>query len=498
MARLRLRPTPCSRAAAIGVGLAGLLAGVALAGLSDPGADYVHLLADRSQPLFGFGHPLDAPVSGAFDGPGDEAVELAKGLEATLVTDRVGRRADMIALWPDDEHPTHSIICNEIDTASPTLGGGAPNPDFGKSTVQHVRLSDGLVTDMLTGLNACDPVRRTAWGTIVVGEENGATGRLWEILDPLAVAGVTVTRAAATSSDPAHVVARLALGQLSYEGIVLLPDGTTYYSDELRPQNSRPGGGLFKFVPTTPRASGDPITALDQSPLVAGRVSVMRLASPARNFNDFGQGTNTGAGRWQPLTTPANPVTFNLAAVALAAGGYTGHYRPEDMELDPDAWAAGHIRACFNDTGNDQANQWGETLCFTDTPTTEPAFPGGFMPVLEPFVIGNPELRMPDNLAFQPGTGNLYILMDATTSADGPAFTNDSLWACLPDGADPDILSDGCVRVMNVRDGLGEPTGIQFLADGRSFLMHLTHRTPDGRADPDTADQLLVTGLKVK
>ena len=45
---------------------------------------------------------------------------------------------------------------------------------------------------------------------------------------------------------------------------------------------------------------------------------------------DYGQGSNTGAGKWIPLTTPADPTTFNLATTALAAGGYTGFYRPED------------------------------------------------------------------------------------------------------------------------------------------------------------------------
>jgi hypothetical protein len=483
--------------AVAGIGIAGLLAGAAIGGSSDPGADYHDLLAAKSQPLFGFGHPLDEGFTGAFDGPGDEAVELAKGLTATLVSDAVGRRADMIALWPDDASPTHAIICNEIDTANPNAGG-SPNPDFGKATVQRVRLSDGQVTDMVTGHNACDPVRRTAWGTVLVGEENGATGRLWEILDPLAVAGATVNRAAGTSSDPAHVVARLALGQVSYEGVVPLPDGTTYYGDELRPSNGRVGGGVYRFVPTTPWAGGDPITSLDQSPLAAGRVSVLRLASPNRNFNDAGQGTNTGAGRWVPLATPANPLTFNLANVAIAAGGYTGFYRPEDFELDAAAWAGGHIRICWNDTGNDRADQWGETLCLTDTPTTDPAFTGGFMPVVEPFVIGNPELRMPDNLDFQPGTGILYIAMDATTSFDDPARSNDSVWACLPDGADPDILTDGCLRVMNLKDAEGEFTGIEFLADGRSFLINLSHRTQAGRPIADTADMLLVSGLSGK
>jgi secreted PhoX family phosphatase len=87
--------------------------------------------------------------------------------------------------------------------------------------------------------------------------------------------------------------------------------------------------------------------------------------------------------------------------------------------------------------------------------------------------------------------------MDATTSAENPNRTNDAVWACLPDGTDPDLLSDGCLRVMNLRDGNAEFSGIEFLGDGRSFLIHLQHRTQDGRAVPETTDQLLISGLSI-
>ena len=40
--------------------------------------------------------------------------------------------------------------------------------------MQRVRLSDGKVETILTGMVYCDPVRRTAWGTILVGEELGS------------------------------------------------------------------------------------------------------------------------------------------------------------------------------------------------------------------------------------------------------------------------------------------------------------------------------------
>jgi len=59
------------------------------------------------------------------------------------------------------------------------------------------------------------------------------------------------------------------------------------------------------------------------------------------------------------------------------------------------------------------------------------------------------------------------------------------------------VLSDGCVRVLNSLDGAGEWTGIEFLADGKSFFINHQHRTQDGRDVPETTDMLLVSGLTV-
>jgi len=450
----------------------------------DPGAEYERKLQSQTEKLFGFEQPVaSAATTPSNTAPGDQAVVIAKGLTAQLISDRVGENADMIALWPNDDQPTHAIICNEIDGSAP----GSP------ATVQRVQLSDGQVSDMVFGLTSCDPAHRTPWGTVIVGEEAGKVGRVWEILDPLNVNGVTVNRAAGTSSDTSHVVARTALGQVSFEGIVQLADGTTYYGDELRPASGKPGGGIYKFVPAVKRTTdAGPIASLDQSPLAAGLVYVLRLGLRSGG-TDFGQGANIGAGKWiGPLS-----IATDLAASALAAGGYTGYYRPEDMDLDPIALAKGQVRACWPNTGNDTSEMWGEVMCFTDNSTGDVSFPTGTRPVVSPFVIGSPDLRMPDNVDFQPGTGILYVLMDASTSAENPAFGNDDVWACLPDGADSDELSDGCVRVMTLKDGNAEFTGIQFLGDGKSFLIHLQHRTQEGRAVPGTTDELLVSGLKI-
>ena len=74
-----------------------------------------------------------------------------------------------------------------------------------------------------------------------------------------------------------------------------------------------PGGGVYKFVPATPFAGGEAITDLEQSPLTAGSVWVARLGLRASDdvpAQDWGQGSNTGAGVWVPLETPADPTTF--------------------------------------------------------------------------------------------------------------------------------------------------------------------------------------------
>lgn len=447
---------------------------------ADPGADWEKMLQDNSQAWFGFGKPVEAAANTkSSTDAGDKAVTLAGGLTATLVSDKVGEDADMMDFWPNDEKPTHVIICNEID------GTVKDSP----ATIQAVNLSDGSVMDMAFGLKSCDPVHRTAWGTILVGEENGPAGRVWEIIDPLAVKGVKLDGAKGTSSDDKHIVARPALGFVSYEGIVILPDGTTYYGDELRPDKGRPGGGIYKFVPSKPFAKGGAaITSLDQSPFAEGSVYVMRLGLRSGG-TDFGQGTNTGSGKW------IGPIS---GGVDLTAAGYayTGYYRPEDMDLDPIAFAKGQVRMCFPATGNDAQSTWGEVMCLTDDATTDKGYNTGTKPTVEPFVIGNAQLRMPDNVDFQPGTGILYVLMDATTSAENEKNTNDDVWACLPDGTDAGVLSDGCVRVMTLKDGAAEFTGILWYPAGDSFLIHLQHRTQEGRTTEGTTDMIKVTGFQ--
>src|SRR5262249_47193583 len=148
--------------------------------------------------------------------------------------------------------------------------------------------------------NSCDPVKRTAWGTIIFGEED-TTGWLLELINPLDTTGVMFDRTTGTltGANAGNIATRPALGHLAFEGLALLPNGVLYYGDENPPRNGTPGGAYFKFTPASPWTGG-PISDLAQSPLAAGSVYGLRLGRRSSN-TDYGQGANTGLGTWVPI-----------------------------------------------------------------------------------------------------------------------------------------------------------------------------------------------------
>jgi len=249
-------------------------------------------LRAHAMELFGFHHPLDESAIGPFDGPSVDALELAGGLKATLISSAVENAADQIAMWPDDEHPTHLFVCDE-ETSNPA--------------VQRVDLSkppSANATTIVTGLVSCDPVRRTPWGTIIVAEEAGATGGLYEILDPLHVnAPINVSdRAHGTTSDTLHLVRRQAVGSLSFESVAIKHDGTMIYGDELAPSGGAAGGGLYKFVPSVPFAGGVP----SRFPLsrLWRRARSLDCASARRARRTGARAPKSGKGAGRPSTSP--------------------------------------------------------------------------------------------------------------------------------------------------------------------------------------------------
>lgn len=432
--------------------------------------------------LFGTFGALDESSTASLSASAAEAnpaglLKVAPGLRVRVVSAAasLAPNIDQMLLWPNANHATHIIACNEQGS--------------GQVAVQRVNLSTGAAENIVSsGMTSCDPARLTPWGTVVVGEENGTNGRIFEILDPLHTTNVTVPASGfGDSSDPAHVVARPALGQFSFEGLGILPNGVVYLTDENRPGTGgigNPGGALVKFIPATLWTTGAAaISSLDQSPWASGSLYGMRVGRNSNN-TDVGQGNETGRGTWLEITGAA-PVNLRAAAVALKL---TSFYRPEDMSVDQDWLADGDVRVCGTITGQDIPdstpngdNNWGEVYCLTDGTVAQASaisVTGGVntasVPEIHPLVIGSLDFGMPDNIDIQPGTGNFLIDEDGE-GAIYPVPRNNDIWDCLDDGDDADTLSDACIRVMSLNDLTAEPTGGFFDGSGRHFYISVQH-----------------------
>jgi secreted PhoX family phosphatase len=496
-----------------------LVIGLTVAGLtsrmtaSNPNADFGTFIADQlsahSEQLFGFKHPLEQSSLGPYDGPDNlQAIEVAQGLQVSLVSSSVASAADQIALWPDDDNPKYLFVCDE-ETSNPA--------------VQRVDLSkpaDSNATTIVTGLVSCDPVRRTPWGTIIVAEEAGSTGGLYELFDPANINTVinVSDRALGTTSDPLHLVKRKAVGSLSFESFAIKADGTMIYGDELAPSGGNAGGGIYKFVPAIPFQGNGPITIPGQSPLAAGSVFGLRVA--AQGSSNWGQGAETGNGAWVAVNLGgAGVVDANSNIILRTAQGlqrFTGYYRPEDMDIDPIALENGVFRACWANTGRmshtdsslvENSGVKPEIMCLVENPpsTFAPNPVTGTIPTVDRFVTGSEERGMFDNVAFQPHTGNLVVLEDnSVTSVKhlNPTVTElrgNDLWICLPDGEDDDVLTDGCVRFASIRDTSAEPTGFIFTGSGESAYVSIQHRAVNDAAGAGNHGALIkISGFKVK
>ncbi len=460
----------------------------------DYGAIVQRGLERSAQVWFGVGKPLGdsaAPTAGPYRTAAQKAsdqVLLADGLKAEYVTRNAANSADMFAFWPSDENPTHMIFC--IEGGRQDLGTFLPGGLIKKfnPAVQRVKLSDGSVETILRGTTSCDGIRRTPWQTILATEEAG-DGGAYEILNPLAVTNQTITdRALGTIVDQnglpsTSIVKRTALPKIAFEGIGITPEGVVYSGDELRPGSpaNADGGAMFKFVPAVPRTTKDPVSSLAESPLIAGNVYALQV-SCQNTTQQFGQGCEIGNGAW-----------INVGAATARADantlGATGYYRPEDLELD-DMFAGPGARFCWTNTGLAEGGNYGEVVCAVDSaPLTASATQRTV--VVNRFVEGDQDMNQPDNFAFQPKTGNHYVI------EDNP---NGDVFACLPDGADRDIKTDGCVKILSVKDSSAEPTGFKFSGDGKTAYLSIQHSDDTNMTKVDdyaTDDIIKITGFRI-
>ena len=105
-------------------------------------------LANKSQELFGVDKPIaesstqSITQAEALSDP-TRLATLAKGLKAHVVTTQGPAVDDQISLWPNSEHPTYLIACNEQGASDPGL--------------VRIELATGTVSTIVTGTNSCDP-----------------------------------------------------------------------------------------------------------------------------------------------------------------------------------------------------------------------------------------------------------------------------------------------------------------------------------------------------
>ncbi len=408
----------------------------------------------------------------------DSLIKHSGNLKVEFVTRDAGNKLDLMVLYPAD-NPTHIIGC--IEGGVEDLENGKKNP-----SVQAINLENGSINTILRGMDRCDGIRRTAWGTVLATEETG-DGQAYEIIDPLSLSEWTVNdRAAGTIIDAdgnaaTKIIKRDALPTMAWEGLTVLDSGVVIGGDELRPGTDvadSDGGAMFKFIPSNLHTGGR-IDDLSQSPLVTGSVYALQI-SCRDSKRQYGQGCEVGNGAWIEVSA-AN------ARIDANQNGATGYYRPEDLHKDPNYTGEG-IRFCWTNTGNEGAQNYGEILCAIDKKPNE-ALADELNTVVNRFIVGNPDMNSPDSFEFQPKTGIHYVIED---------HKNGDIWACLPDSADRDLMSDGCIKMISVVDQSAEPTGFFFTPDGKTAYLAIQHSADAQGTEYDgypTDDLLKITGF---
>lgn len=489
---------------------------------------------------FGWDNPLEAPAT--MDDVVDRNVAtaqerqlLAGDLKAEFVTRSLANLGDMIAFWPNDLQYSHLIICIEQGRSGTTPAGN----DGLNAAIQRVNVLTGQVDTILHGMDRCDGIRTTPWGTILATEETD-DGAAYEIVNPLSTNGHWIAdratgdvRTAIDGDETSErVVKRDALPIMSWEGLTVLRNGVVYAGDELRPGSGTldsDGGAIFKFVPASPYLCGAPILGsqtgeggvcvnriddLAESPLVSGSVYAYTASCQNRgssSFPQYGQGCEIGEGAWVKVDAATARADAN-------ANGATGYYRPEDLHRDratgdgmPDQPNA-HF--CWTNTGNDGAKNFAETVCMLDEnmlgdstkidtrtgleylgDSTQPR--GYAVATANRLVEGNPRFNSHDNLDIQPVSGNVYVIEDDQFG---------EIWGCLPDGVDTDVKSDGCLAMLSVRDPEAEPTGFIFDGTGKVAYYIIQHGQQfdelldfeSNPVDGTTDDLMKITGFRLR
>ncbi len=418
-------------------------------------------------------------------------IKLANGLAARYLTREIANGADRFAPWPQEENPSHLVFC--IESARSVLAVFPSGQIKYNPSVQSVDLSTGEVRTILRGMDVCDGIRLTAWGSILVTEKS-SRGGAYELIDILKWDNFTISNADKGEIinqygrlEKAKVIRRSDLPHIAWKGLTVLNTGVVLAIDDLSHQNGdngREGGAIFKFVPSNPWMLKTPINDLSQSPLSEGKSYVMQVDCISSG-QQMGKGCEVGNANWIEV----EPKEARFRAYELVGTSYN---QPEDLHRDPNFYYASNpeaIRFCWLNKENKSAKNFAEVLCAIDI---DPLNKGRIKKTvsLDKFLGGEIQINSLDRLAFQPHTGILYVIENRV---------NGEIFACLPDGEDSDLKSDGCQSIMSVVGPSAGPTGFEFLQNGKFAALVIKNNNDKNMSLVDgyaTDDVLLINGFQ--
>jgi hypothetical protein len=328
-------------------------------------------------------------------------------------------------------------------------GAGASRYDVVNDRVETIFQGDGggLTGDWADDYGAFDPAFYTPNGTLFLGEEWTAEGRIIEILNPKAPVAQIQWRELQSIANVAH------------EGLQFSADERTlYFVDEWN------SGSLYKFVMAK---KGD---------YTKGQTFVLVVdafgGDPAANYNQGvnAAATRTGLATWVPITdkngTPLtqtdpfrNGPTSDPRNDPGARGGRaaadevrgTPYGRPEDMEIGR---LANGREVLYVAVTSEQSIYSIELLSPTKAIVRVAASETG-TPKNLGFPATTGRLNSPDNLA-QDALGNIYVIEDAP---NGDSVGGD-IWFMRD--TDSDGVAESLDHFMSVQVDGAEATGMIF------------------------------------